>query len=221
LAYTGAAATSKAAAIWSMLIKLVESGTGVGISEMIINGYKEIVRQYQPGDKIYLVGFSRGAFAARCIAGVILRCGLLRAEYLRYAPDVVQLYRSRESPDDDVPMRTDMAYPAVGCRMATNFPHPVDIEFLGVFDTVASLGFPLWGWWFRAFPIWNNIAFSTDPSQACKNIYHAVSMDKRRSQFFPTLFTKPKDGKAHPNLRQVWFRGNGDIGAGESHFEFA
>ena len=64
-----------------MLIKLIESGFGVGISETIVNGYNTIVRLYRPGDQIYLIGFSRGAFAARCIAGVISRCGLLRAEY--------------------------------------------------------------------------------------------------------------------------------------------
>ena len=58
-----------------MVIKLIESGFGVGISETIVNGYRTVVRLYRPGDKIYLIGFSRGAFAARCIAGVISRCG--------------------------------------------------------------------------------------------------------------------------------------------------
>jgi uncharacterized protein (DUF2235 family) len=223
LAYTGAAAGTKVAAIWSMFIKLIESGTGVGISEMIVNGYTEIVRQYQPGDRIYLVGFSRGAFAARCIAAVISRCGLLRTEYLRYAPDVVQLYRTRSKPDDEVCLRRDMAYPAIGSKMANGFKHPISIEFIGVFDTVASLGFPLWGWWFRPLPIWRNIAFSTDPAQACRNIYHALAMDERRSQFFPTLFSDPDDTKLQPAvLKQVWFRGDhGDIGGGYARHELS
>jgi uncharacterized protein (DUF2235 family) len=217
LSITGAAAGTKLAAIGGTLIRLIESGTGVGISETIVNGYTEIVRRYQPGDRIYLVGFSRGAFAARCIAGVISRCGLLRAEHVRYAPDVMQIYRTRADPDADVQLRPDMVYPAIGSTLGESFAHPVAIEFVGVFDTVASLGFPLWGWWFRAFPVWNNKAFSTDPAKACRNIYHALAMDERRSQFIPTLYSQPPAEVVHrPEvLKQVWFRGaHGDVGGG-------
>jgi uncharacterized protein (DUF2235 family) len=217
LSITGAAAGTKIAAIGVTLIKLIESGTGFGISELILNGYSEIVRQYQPGDRIYLLGFSRGAFVARCIAGVISRCGLLRPEYLHYAPDVIQIYRTRPNPDLDAVLRTDMAWPAIGSATEQEVAKPVDIEFVGVFDTVGSLGFPLWGWWFRALPIWKNLAFSTDPARACRNIYHALSMDERRSQFFPTLYSMPPADAPHrPDvLEQVWFRGNhGDVGGG-------
>ena len=170
---------------------------------------------YWPGDKIYLIGFSRGAFAARCIAGVISRCGLLRAEYERFAPDVVQIYRSRPHPDQDEPLRLDMAYPGRGSGLAPKAKHAVAIEFVGVFDTVASLGFPLWGWWFRALPVWNNLPFSTDPAKVCRNIYHAMAMDERRAQFFPTLYTMPTSLPRPDVLEQVWFRGaHADIGGG-------
>src|SRR5690606_25070316 len=121
--------------------------------------------------RIYLVGFSRGAFTARCIAGVISRCGLLRAENIRYAPEVVQLYRIRDKPGDALALRHDMMH------------RDVRVEFLGVFDTVASLGVPLWGWWFRVFPIWRNLPFATDPAAVCRFVYHALAMDERRSQF--------------------------------------
>jgi uncharacterized protein (DUF2235 family) len=215
LATTGIAQGTKVFAGIGMIIKLVESGFGVGISETIINGYRTIVRLYRPGDRIYLVGFSRGAFAARCIAGVISRCGLLRAEYERFAPDVVQIYRTRQNPDKDERLRLDMVYPGIGSELASNAKHAVAIEFVGVFDTVASLGFPLWGWWFRASPIWRNLPFSTDPSKVCLNIYHALAMDERRAQFFPTLYTKPTSGPHPVVLEQVWFRGaHADIGGG-------
>jgi uncharacterized protein (DUF2235 family) len=215
LSLTGFAQGTKIFAGVEMLIKLVESGFGVGISETIVNGYSAIVRLYRPGDRIYLIGFSRGAFAARCIAGVISRCGLLRAEYERFAPDVVQIYRTRTDPDKDEPMRLDIAYPAIGSGLEAKAKHAVAIEFVGVFDTVASLGFPLWGWWFRVAPVWQNLPFSTDPSKVCRNIYHALAMDERRAQFFPTLYTMPTSG-SHPDvMEQVWFRGaHADIGGG-------
>ncbi|HVY15498.1 MAG TPA: DUF2235 domain-containing protein [Rhodopila sp.] len=212
LSATGGKTGSKIAAWWSMLIKLIETGTGAGISETIVNGYREIVRNYQPGDRIYLVGFSRGAFAARCIAGVIYRCGVLRAEYIRFCADMVQIYRARPSPRSSVAIRTDMAYPPARTLSGPG----VTIEFVGVFDTVASLGFPLWGWWFRVLPIWKNLPFATDPVAVCRTVYHALSMDERRSQFIPTLFSVPEAaGGPAPSVHQVWFRGtHGDIGGG-------
>jgi uncharacterized protein (DUF2235 family) len=215
LATTGVAQGTKIFAGVGMLIKLIESGFGVGISETIVNGYRAIVRLYRPGDRIYLIGFSRGAFAARCIAGVISRCGLLRAEYERFAPDVVQIYRTRLDPDKEEPLRLDMAYPAIGSTLEPKAKHAVAIDFVGVFDTVASLGFPLWGWWFRASPVWRNLAFSTDPAKVCRNIYHALAMDERRAQFIPTLYTMPTSGPRPTVLEQVWFRGaHADIGGG-------
>jgi uncharacterized protein (DUF2235 family) len=99
LSMAGFAQGAKVAAGGSMVIKLIESGFGVGTSETVINGYRTIVHLYRPGDQIYFVGFSRGAFAARCIAGVISRCGLLQANYEQFAADVVQIYRTRR---DDV-----------------------------------------------------------------------------------------------------------------------
>src|SRR3546814_20572900 len=77
----------------------------------------------------------------------------------------------RSDPGDRLRLRQDMMH------------RDVRIEFLGVFDTVASLGVPLWGWWFRVFPIWRNIPFATDPAAACRFVYHALAMDERRSQF--------------------------------------
>jgi uncharacterized protein (DUF2235 family) len=140
---------------------------------------------------------------------------LLRAEYERFAPDVVQIYRTRQSPLQDELTRLDMAYPGRGSELESQSKHSVTVEFIGAFDTVAALGFPLWGWWFRAFPVWKNIPFATDPARVCRNIYHALAMDERRAQFFPTLYTWPVSGPAPAVLEQVWFRGaHADIGGG-------
>ncbi len=211
LAAVGANPGSQAAALLDRVLKLFEGAFGSGISETIINGYAEVVRQYRPGDHIYLAGFSRGAYAARCIAGVISRVGLLRAENLLYAPEMVQLYRNR---------RDQHAYVAVRPELVHADP---EIRFVGVFDTIASLGVPLWGWWFRALPIWHLGALATDPVEACRHVYHALAMDERRSEFFPTLYTDPRrEGRARRSARdrletleQVWFRGaHADVGGG-------
>lgn len=200
----GARTGSWVASLWSRTVKLLEGATGAGISEAILKGYSEIVRQYRPGDRIYLVGFSRGGYTARCIAGVISRGGLLRAENIGYAAEVVQLYRMRRTPHDPMKLNPAMVH------------QDVTIEFLGVFDAVASLGAPLWGWWFRILPIWRNASFDTDPARICRHVYHALAMDERRSQFFPTLFSRPDPPSPHlQTLEQRWFRGaHADIGGG-------
>jgi uncharacterized protein (DUF2235 family) len=213
LSGAGASRGAWLATVIGRLAVAVEGSTGSGISENIIKGYAEIVRQYRPGDRIYVLGFSRGAYTARCIAGVISHCGLLRAEFVRYCPEVMQLYRGRAEPDSPCGLRADMMHAGV------------TVEFLGAFDTVASLGVPLWGWWFRVFPIWRNKALATDPAAVCRYVYHALAMDERRSQFFPTLFADPRpagqttgaqeDAGPGPVIRQVWFRGcHADIGGG-------
>lgn len=213
----GANVGAQVAATWSRFVKLFESAFGSGISEEILNGYTEVVRQYRPGDRLYLLGFSRGAYTARCIAGVISRCGLLRAENIRYAPEMVRLYRMRHDQHAYVQVRLDLIH------------DDPPIEFLGAFDTVASLGVPLWGWWFRVLPIWKMKALATDPVMACRHVYHALSMDERRSEFFPTLFHKPAEKRDErgrvdrlETLKQVWFRGaHADIGGGYGRHELS
>ena len=202
----GARTGGQILAAFSRVARLVEAATGTGITENIAQAYTEIVRQYRPGDRIYLIGFSRGAYTARCVAGVIARCGLLRQEYVRYANDVVYLYRNRQDPDDRVPVPAFMVHGPATPR----------VEFLGLFDTVGSLGVPLWGWWFQALPLpqWKNRALSTNPMAVCRHVFHAMAMDERRSQFFPTPFALPK-ADSDTQLEQVWFRGaHADIGGG-------
>jgi uncharacterized protein (DUF2235 family) len=186
-----------------------EALTGTGIGENILDGYMEVVRQYRPGDRIYILGFSRGAYTARAIAGVIRTCGILKASNFRYAPAVVSLYSARRgriggSTITGVPISDEFAW------------HEVPIEMLGVFDTVASLGAPLWGWWFKPRG-YESRALNTSPMPNCLHVYHALAMDERRATFFPTLFWKAGGTRSGwtQTLEQVWFRGvHSDIGGG-------
>ncbi len=196
------------AGFFSRLATLAGNAFGTGITGNIVAGYTEIVRQYRPGDRIYLMGFSRGAYTARCIAGVIRRCGLLKPGNYHLAEDAVRLYLTRREPDARVPLEVSLIHP----------PMDIAIEFVGLFDTVGSLGAPLWGWWFNLRSFQGNRNFGTDPSPIIRHVCHAMAMDERRSQFFPTPFTWPRDKAQRgwtETLEQVWFRGaHADIGGG-------
>lgn len=182
--------------------KGLEAATGLGITENVAQAYETIARYYRPGDAVYIFGFSRGAYTARCVAGVIYRCGLLRAENAHLSRDLVQLYRTREISDSFV--LTDPAL--IHEKLPT-------IKLLGLFDTVASLGVPMWGWWFNFRRIFMNASLNTNPAPICELICHALAMDERRAQYFPTLFEKPD--ASNTRLVQEWFRGaHADIGGG-------
>ena len=207
------------AALGRRLRMALEGMTGTGIGENILQGYQEVVRQYRPGDRIVILGFSRGAYTARCIAGVIARCGVLKAGYLRYVPAALDLYRARRGQAERVAINPEFLHllpdPEQPDEARGQHPH-VPIEMLGVFDTVASLGAPLWGWWFtvRGF---RNLSLSTNPVPNCRHVYHALAMDERRATFFPTLFWRPPGAARGWNetLLQLWFRGaHADVGGG-------
>lgn len=216
LSQIGLGAPASFVGFWRKLRAMFEAATGLGITENVTQAYAAIARAYRPGDAIYLFGFSRGAYTARCVAGVIARCGLLRAENAALAPHVVALYRTRRDADQDVPIDPMLIHTKTADDGTQRVPAIPRIEMLGVFDTVGSLGVPMWGWWFN-FRTFRNKALSTSPAPICENIYHALAMDERRAQFFPTLFDAPKSraGEAAQNLTQVWFRGaHADIGGG-------
>ncbi len=200
------------ASLGAFLIRMwaaIEGATGSGISENITQGYAGIARHYRPGDEIFLLGFSRGAYTARCIAGMISRCGLLRPEHADRAPDAFALYVGRPSQDWPEGMHPAHCQTLPGPGGARVSP---PVRFLGVFDTVASLGVPLWGWWFTHRGFWRNAPLDTEPANVTQ-VCHALAMDERRSQFLPTLFTE-RHGAA---IEQVWFRGDHcDIGGGHA-----
>lgn len=152
---------------WRFMRKLFSSMTGTGLSRNITDCYAAILRYYQPGDRIYLFGFSRGAYTARCVANVLALCGVpsedghghplprsgarLRA-IAAEAVDSVYDHASRSANDDTLAQRDEKArrfrarYRSEGPAGEWAAPY-----FIGVFDTVASLGlsaalrYMLWG----------------------------------------------------------------------------
>jgi uncharacterized protein (DUF2235 family) len=177
---------------------------GDGLEENIHDAYRFLVANYEPGDELYLFGFSRGAFTVRSIGGMIRKCGILERRAVRYYRDAIALYRNEQHPDDAQPRQF-----RTSCSLIPE--EPIPIRMIGVWDTVGSLGIPLRGlrWLTRREHQFHDTELSGSVQVAC----HALAIDERRAPFAPTLWDyKPKPGQ---QVEQVWFCGaHSDVGGG-------
>jgi uncharacterized protein (DUF2235 family) len=186
---------------------------GYGLSRNVRDCYAWLVEKYTPGDELWFFGFSRGAFTARSLAGLVRNSGILLPEHRGMVADAYKLYRSRKP--GDAPWEEE----ATAWRARYSHPLP-RITFIGVWDTVGALGIPVLR--FRFPGISKRWTFhDTTLSSYVDNAYHAVSIDERRKAFVPTLWVKQvKDGKvveppAGQTVEQVWFAGvHSDVGGG-------
>jgi uncharacterized protein (DUF2235 family) len=178
---------------------------GEGLDDNIFDAFRFLVANYEPGDEIFLFGFSRGAFTARSIAGMIRKCGVIKRTSIdQYAP-AMRLYRdARTHPDNPEAVRFRAEHSCCGTD-------PVKIRFIGVWDTVGALGIPLRGlrWLTRR----DHVFHDTELSGIVQTARHALAIDERRAPFAPTLWLeKPKPNQT---VEQVWFPGvHSDIGGG-------
>ncbi|MBI4989381.1 MAG: DUF2235 domain-containing protein [Rhodocyclales bacterium] len=200
---------------------IIEGATGLGIAQNIREAYLWLSQVYQPGDRIFLFGFSRGAFQVRSLSGLLFHCGLLKPEFSGFAPELFKLYekeRKRRQQDDTRPRwQIDQNIAKLKTDGLIHDPEQFRIHFLGVWDTVAALGLPMWGWSFELFGIRTKY-HDTTLVPIIEHAYHAVAMDEERSSFMPVLLRRPAywDGKA---FEQKWFRGaHADIGGGYAGF---
>lgn len=177
---------------------------GSGVDDNIFDAYRFLVANFEPGDQLFLFGFSRGAFTARSIAGMIRKCGILKREFVDRYIDATQLYRSAESPNAERPKEFRYNYSVNGSK-------ETPIHFIGVWDTVGSLGIPLTG--LRMLTKRKHQFHDTELSGSVKNASHALAIDERRSAFKPTLWQyKPKQGQS---IEQMWFPGvHSNVGGG-------
>jgi uncharacterized protein (DUF2235 family) len=113
---------------------------GRGIYENIAEAYVYLMRTWKPGDHIYVYGFSRGAFTARSVAGMVTRFGIMRPAMEGMVPTLVHLYFAERD-------RNPTEYDAIKKEIADVFCDPqgavADVWFVGVWDTVESVGSPL------------------------------------------------------------------------------
>jgi uncharacterized protein (DUF2235 family) len=179
----------------------IEGATGLGVDDNIRSAYQFIAQNYLPGDDIYLFGFSRGAFTVRSLAGLITACGILYRQSLAALPDAWAYYRS---PKPHAPTTFASKY-----QVQTH--SDAEVRFLGVWDTVGSLGIPG-----NLLAEANKQKFAfhdTTPSRIVRTGVQALAIDEHRHNFTPTFWT----GAAPPGvtIEQVWFAGaHADVGGG-------
>lgn len=181
--------------------RLTGGAFGLGLFSKVKQGYTQIAHIYEIGDEIFLFGFSRGAYTARSIAGMIAICGLPTENFDNDCVEMAfQAYRQK----DQRAALLDELKKKYGMDDAK-------ITMVGVWDTVGSLGIPaIFG---GVSPlIYGFLDASLHPDVL--NAYHAVAIDERRVEFPPTLWTPPYTNRQ--NVEQVWFCGvHSDIGGGE------
>jgi uncharacterized protein (DUF2235 family) len=201
--------------------RILGGSTGKGLNRNIKNAYCWLAGTYQPGDKIWLFGFSRGAYTARSLGGMISRCGLL--DLSTYDDDsrriwdavdeVFEIYRMKP---EQPPVSSDRLH-FHNANLGEPGAKKTPIRFIGVWDTVGSLGIPddlgiLNLLDFRGRHEFHDAGLSTIVATA----RHALAIDEMRQNFIPTLWTLEPGQQA--DLKQVWFAGaHGDVGGGYAH----
>lgn len=183
------------------LTRLIGGLTGMGISSNIQECYRFIVNNYMDGDEIYLFGFSRGAYTARSLAGLIGTVGLLNKSDLDLLPKVYDYYRTAPR------KRSRSKYFELVAGLERRFPK---INFLGVWDTVGALGLPVPGLQHLSRK-W--VGFhDTHLGPQVLNAYHAMAIDERRRPFKPAIWTKLE---GQNSCQQMWFCGvHSNVGGG-------
>jgi uncharacterized protein (DUF2235 family) len=216
---------------------------GWGLTENIVEAYRHLAFNYEPGDEIYIFGFSRGAYTARSLAGMIRACGIPSIDNISRIPEAVAFYRD---PNETTKPKSERSKefrawfsPSLSTqagedawRQERGLPdcRPLRISYLGVWDTVGALGVPAQ---YRVLAGVFNRNYQFHDAKLTSLVLaarHAVAIDERRRTFAPTLW----ENVARLNLEardevsvglrpagqespygQLWFPGDhGSIGGG-------
>lgn len=189
---------------------------GKGLSDRVLQAYRFVAEHYDPGDKVYLFGFSRGAYTARSTAGMIRNIGILtRGKLDHKLAEAFAIYRDRDPkmhPEAEVPrkFREDNSYPDDG-------KEPL-VRFIGVWDTVGRYGIPVFGPnWLRKYAEEQQF-HDVELSGRVPFAYQALAVDEFREVFRPAVWkVDPKAIEAGQRVEQTWFAGaHCDVGGGYS-----
>ncbi len=181
------------------LSRVLQGAFGEGLLQKIQDGYTKIAHVYESGDEIFLFGFSRGAYTARSLAGMIANCGLPTGSFSDDC--VTQAFAAYRDPVNRASILAGLTASGLG---------PATIQMVGVWDTVGSLGIPAI---FGAVDDKTYGFLDTGLHPDVKNAYQCLALDEKRAQFPATIWSSaPAAGQT---LEQVWFSGcHGDVGGG-------
>jgi uncharacterized protein (DUF2235 family) len=168
---------------------------GRGTKANVKRALSFLALNFTPGDEIYIFGFSRGAYSARALAGVIGAAGVpLQAEF----EQIERIWNYYRTP----PKRRQQSLDGLAVK--------TPIRCVGVWDTVGSYGVPA-GFGLaalvRAIPAWTTGFHDTRIGNHIQIGLHALAIDEMRRPFAPTFWTRPKDGMKREDVEQVWFPG--------------
>ncbi|KAA3610580.1 MAG: DUF2235 domain-containing protein [Calditrichaeota bacterium] len=223
--YDNGVGTSK-----NKILRAVTAAFGIGFKSNVCDLYAFLARNYEPGDRVYLFGFSRGAATIRAFSGFVSACGLFRNKDSKgnslsdeviksYTKDAFQSYKKIKLN----PGR------AKKFREHKNSHGVIDIAFLGVWDTVSALGFPeKWditgiGMWafnllFMALDRITDVLFphrfyNYELAPNVKFACQALAIDDERTSFWPKVWDET--GRPADSVEQVWFAGmHSNVGGG-------
>lgn len=164
-----------------------DQATGYGLQKNVLDAYCYLMNNYKEGDRLFLFGFSRGAFTVRSLGGMLNKCGLLEKGADNLVEYASKIYNTRGN--DSI---------ARGFKMT--FSRRVPVHFIGVWDTVESLVM-------NAGKKFHDTTLNPDVTFG----FHAISIDERRKDF-PVCMWNEQDSSG-PHIEQVWFAGvHSDVG---------
>jgi uncharacterized protein (DUF2235 family) len=174
-----------------LIQKLAGGALGAGLFQKIKDGYTKLAHTYEKGDELFIFGFSRGAYTARSLAGMIAVCGLPTADFTDEVVDTAfEAYRNK---DQRAALLTELNKT---CDL-----FDAKLTMVGVWETVGSLGIP------ALFGGVSSLLYGfldTGLHPDVLNAYHAMAIDERRAEFPATLWTSTSPGQT---VEQVWFCG--------------
>ena len=182
--------------------KFIGGALGAGLEKNIIDGYKTLATEYEDGDEVYILGFSRGAYTARSLVGMIRNIGLVYNKQLTFRVAMAYgIYRTR----DDGPDST------IATWFRSMYARPIRIKFIGVWDTVGALGIPL-----DVLQGFNGKFYEfhdTRLSKIVDHAYHAIAVDEHRKDYDVCLWNPAE--LPTQTMEQRWFIGaHSDVGGG-------
>jgi uncharacterized protein (DUF2235 family) len=196
------------------LAQVLGLAVGYGLRDNVLQMYEVLSRNWRAGDKVFLIGFSRGAFTVRALAGLVYRCGLARPDvvdspaFRKCAERAFELY----APHDENRAEIEDFKTKFGAADLC------EVHFLGLWDTVKSYG----GVWPISLPHLRH-------NPIVRKVRHALALHEKRSWFAPTswggidsddpdrLGVKPDPRYRTQDVQEVWFRGcHSDVGGGDA-----